>query len=91
MLFFKVSNFQTIYFSTKGFLALKVRFRRKLLKKLQKIPIPTTHLNWKTVNHQQFPGTILQFYIYFRKKSKKIHLKGLPCSSQEELMLQTKY
>ena len=53
-----VSNFQTVYFSTKVFLALKVRFKRKLLKKWQKIPIPTTHLNWKTVNPQQFQGTI---------------------------------
>ena len=67
-LLFIFSNFQTIYFSIKLFLALKVRFKRKLLKKWQKkrIHVPTTHLNWKTVNHQQFPGTNFQFYSYFR-------------------------
>ena len=35
-----------------------------------------THLNWKTVNHQQFPGTILQFYIFFRNY--KFKLKSCP-------------
>ena len=70
MLFFIFSNFQTIYFSAKVFLALQVRLKRKLLKKSQQIPIPTTHLKWKTANHQHFPGTILNFYGYFRNYKK---------------------
>ena len=90
ILFFIFSNFQAIYLLIKVFPVLQVWSRRKLLKKGQKKRIPaTTHCNWKTAIHQQFPGSILQFYIYSRNY-KKIHLKGLPFSSQQELMIQTK-
>jgi len=63
------------FFSTKLFPALQVRSIKKLLKKGQKKlhvhVIPTSHLNWKTALHQQFPSSILEFLHLFYKLKKK--------------------
>ena len=87
LLFFIFSNFQTIYFSTKAFPALQVRFKRKLLKKGGEKIIHTIQINWKTVPHQKFPVSILKFYIYFRNYNKKQQqtFKRLSFSSYEKL------